>query len=175
MRDSLIRPMKGILSPMNALQYHSETKRRVFSQYTERKKKRRKEEKKKRRKEEKKKRSRVVLFFFCRFRNVFLWYGTKLTPIDSRRGFIIKVKTVEIRPNSTITVGIPRASASLHRICISGNERSQSHLFQNHDKTKTKWIRIEIMLMSLMPQAWCLWRNKPTNKQTKQETKRTKT
>ena len=38
--------MKGILSPMNALQYHSETKRRVFSQYTERKKKRRKEEKK---------------------------------------------------------------------------------------------------------------------------------
>ena len=35
--------MKGILSPMNALQYHSETKRRVFSQYTERKKKRRKE------------------------------------------------------------------------------------------------------------------------------------
>ena len=131
-------------------------------------KERRKEEKKKRRKEEKKKRrkrSRVVLFFFCWFRNVFLWYGTQLTPIDSRRGFIIKVKTV----------GIPQASASLHRICISGNERSQSHLFQNHDKTKTKWISIEIMLMSLMPQAWCLWRNKPTNKQTKQETKRTKT
>ena len=41
MKDSGIRPMKGILWPTNALQYQSETKRkkRVFSQYTKKKKK----------------------------------------------------------------------------------------------------------------------------------------
>ena len=40
MKDSGIRPMKGILWPINALQYQSETKRKktVFSQYTKKKK-----------------------------------------------------------------------------------------------------------------------------------------
>ena len=41
MKDSGIRPMKGILWPTNALQYQWETKRKktVFSQYTKKKKK----------------------------------------------------------------------------------------------------------------------------------------
>ena len=100
MKDSGIRPMKGILWPTNALQYQWETKRKktVFSQYT----------KKKKRKE-----VHWSYFHFCWFGNAFLWYGTQLTPIDSGRGFIIKVKTVEIWPNSTITVDIPPALASL--------------------------------------------------------------
>ena len=43
MKDNLIIPMKGILWPVNALQYHSETtkkKKKVFNQYTTKKKKR---------------------------------------------------------------------------------------------------------------------------------------
>ena len=44
MKDNLIIPMKGILWPVNALQYHSETtkkkKIKVFNQYSTKKKKR---------------------------------------------------------------------------------------------------------------------------------------
>ena len=54
-----------------------------------------------------------------------------------------------------------------------GNERLHSHLFQN--KTKTKWMSSKIMLTSSKRQACCLWQNKPTNKQTKQKTKRANT
>ena len=57
------------------------------------------------------------------------------------------------------------------------NQRSQSHLFQKRKKKeKKKRISIGIMLTPSKRQAWCLWQNKQTYKQTKQnkKTKQTK-
>ena len=104
--------MKGIFWPMNGLQYHSETKERQgFSVNIPWK----------RRKE-----VDWSYFHFCWFGNAFLWCGTQISPVDCARSFIIKVNPVEIWPNSTITIAIPPASASLFitimRISIPGTK-----------------------------------------------------
>ena len=104
--------MKGIFWPMNGLQYHSETKERQgFSVNIPWK----------RRKE-----VDWSYFHFCWFGNAFLWCGTQISPEDCARSFIIKVNPVEIWPNSTITIAIPPASASLFitimRISIPGTK-----------------------------------------------------
>ena len=115
--------MKGIFWPMNGLQYHSETKERQgFSVNIPWK----------RRKE-----VDWSYFHFCWFGNAFLWCGTQLSPEDCARSFIIKVNPVEIWPNTTISIAIPPASASLFitimRISIPGTK--------SEIPVKTEWIR----------------------------------
>ena len=162
--------MKGIFWPMNGLQYHSETKERQgFSVNIPWK----------RRKE-----VDWSYFHFCWFGNAFLWCGTQISPEDCARSFIIKVNPVEIWPNSTISIAIPPASASLFitimRISIPGTKSEipvKTEWIRGHSlicfktKKKKKRISIGIMLTPSKRQAWCLWQNKQTNKQTKQNKK----
>ena len=163
--------MKGIFWPTNGLQYHSETKERQgFSVNIPWK----------RRKE-----VDWSYFHFCWFGNAFLWCGTQLSPVDCARNFIIKVNPVEIWPNSTITIAIPPASASLFitimRISIPGTKSEipvKTEGIRGHSlicfktKKKKKRISIGIMLTPSKRQAWCLWQNKQTNKQTKKNKKK---
>ena len=176
MKDSGIRPMKGIFWPTNALQYQSETKRkkRVFSQYTKKKKK--------------KERSPLVLFSFLLIWECFplIGYSTYSNRQRARIYYQSKDSLDLTKQHNycryTTSLGLPfhlnhGDIYSRYRKRDScedrGNERLQSHLFQN--KTKTKWMSSKIMVTSSKRQACCLWQNKPTNKQTKQKTKRANT
>ena len=159
--------MKSIFWSMNGLQYHSEMKERQgFSVNIPWK----------RRKE-----VDWSYFHFCWFGNAFLWCGTQISPEDCARSFIIKVNPVEIWPNTTISIAIPPASASLFitimRISIPGTKSEipvKTEGIRGHSlicfktKKKKKRISIGIMLTPSKRQAWCLWQNKQTNKQTKQ-------
>ena len=155
MKNSWVRPMKGIFWPMNGLQYHSETKERQgFSVNIPWK----------RRKE-----VDWSYFHFCWFGNAFLWCGTQLSPEDCARSFIIKVNPVEIWPNTTISIAIPPASASLFitimRISIPGTKSEipvKTEGIRGHSlicfktKKKKKRISIGIMLTPSKRQAWYL-------------------
>ena len=90
--------------------YNNKTEKWLFSQYTEKKKKR----------------SRLVLFSFLLIWECFPLVRYSTYSSRCARGFIIKVKPVEIWPDSTVTITIPPASASLFitimRISISGTK-----------------------------------------------------